>query len=135
MKKTTVMVFGTFDIFHKGHESFLKQAKKLGDHLIVVIARDKTVEKVKKQRTVNNEQERLRIIKNSGLADEIIPGNIKNKYAVIQKYKPDVIALGYDQKFFIDKLEEKLKDFKLSKTKIVRLKPHKPEIYKSSKLK
>ena len=42
-----VMVFGTFDIFHKGHENFLKQAKKLGDCLTVVVARDETVLKFK----------------------------------------------------------------------------------------
>lgn len=42
-----VMAFGTFDVFHPGHEYYLTQAKKYGDILIVVVARDKTVEKVK----------------------------------------------------------------------------------------
>ena len=45
MKK--VILFGTFDIFHKGHKNFLEQAQEFGDYLIVVIARDKTVKKIK----------------------------------------------------------------------------------------
>ena len=44
------MVFGSFDLVHKGHVNFLKQAKKLGDELIVVVARDDNIEKVKKRK-------------------------------------------------------------------------------------
>jgi len=47
------MVFGTFDVFHKGHESFLRQAYCYGDFLVAVVARDKTVAKIKKHRTKN----------------------------------------------------------------------------------
>ena len=129
-----VMAFGTFDIFHPGHASYLRQARKLGDYLMVIIARDKTVFEVKKQKTRNNEQKRLKIIKNSGLAEKVVLGNLKDKYAIIKKYRPDVIALGYDQKSFSEGLEEKLKEFKL-KTKIIRLKSYHPKIYKSSKMK
>ena len=42
-----VMAFGTFDILHEGHENFLKQAKALGNFLLVVIARDKTVKQIR----------------------------------------------------------------------------------------
>ena len=128
------MVFGTFDIFHKGHENFLKQARKYGDFLIVVVARDKTVSSVKKQKTKNKEKERVEAIKKSDSADEVVLGNLGDKYSIIRKYKPDVICLGYDQSVFIDKLENKLKEFKLDKTRIVRLKSYYPEKYKSSLL-
>ena len=128
------MAFGTFDIFHPGHENYLVQAKKLGEYLIVVVARDKTVLEVKKQQAKNGEQDRLETVKNSGLADEIILGSLKDRYAVIEKYRPDVIALGYDQKVDLSELEKKLQEFKLE-TKIVRLEAFKSEIYKSSKLK
>ena len=102
--------------------------------MIVVIARDKTVEKVKKRLPQNDESIRLENIKKSGLADEIILGNLENKHKAIEKYKPDVICLGYDQKVFTENLREKLKEFDLNKTKIVRLKAYYPEKYKSSKL-
>ena len=133
MKK--IMVFGTFDIFHLGHQSFLKQAKEFGDFLIVVVARDKTVLKVKKHPTLNNEKKRLKIIKESGFADKVVLGGLKNKYAVIKKYQPDVICLGYDQKFFIDKLDDELKKIGLNNVIIKKMNSYYPKIYKSSKLK
>ncbi|MDX9913348.1 MAG: DNA alkylation repair protein [Candidatus Moranbacteria bacterium] len=133
MKK--VMVFGTFDIFHKGHISFLKQAIVYGDYLIVVVARDKTVRAVKGAWSQNKEDNRLQTIKDSSLASEVVLGSQTNKYSAIKKYQPDVICLGYDQKFFIDNLREELKKIDLEKTKIIKLKPYKPGIYKSSKLK
>jgi glycerol-3-phosphate cytidylyltransferase-like family protein len=139
-----VMAFGTFDIFHKGHENFLQQAKKCGlpadagrgqgDFLVVVVARDETVQKVKKHKTKNDERKRLLVIKNSNLADKVILGNLGDKYAVIKKYKPDVIALGYDQKSFTGELKEKLKALGLDKTRIIRLKSYYPKKYKSSLL-
>lgn len=132
--KKKVMVFGTFDIFHLGHRSFLRQAKENGDYLTVVVARDKTVKSVKKQDTKNKEQARLENVQKSMLADKVVLGSLGDKYEVIKKYKPDVICLGYDQKFFIKNLKSKLKDFGLVETEVVRLKSYKPEIYKSSKL-
>lgn len=128
------MVFGTFDVFHKGHINFLKQAKKHGDWLIVVVARDKTVLKIKGHRPKNKEKERLRIIKKTRLAKKVLLGYLKDKYKVIVKHKPDIICLGYDQTHFIDNLKEKLDQFGLRKTKIIRLKSYCPEKYKSSKL-
>ena len=132
MKK--VMVFGTFDIFHKGHINFLQQARRQGDFLIVVVARDETVAEIKKQKTRNKEQKRKRILENSHLADKIILGNLGDKYAVIKKYQPDIICLGYDQKVYVDKLKDKLQQFGMEKTRIKKLKHFHPEKYKSSLL-
>lgn len=132
MKK--VIAFGTFDIFHPGHESYLAQARKLGEYLIVVVARDETVRRVKEQKARNKEQARRNILAESGLADEVVLGSLQDRYAVIEKFQPEVIALGYDQKVDMPELKNKLQKFKL-KTKIVRLKAYKPEVYKSSKLK
>lgn len=129
----TVMAFGTFDIFHPGHVSFLKQAKKYGN-LIVVVARDKTVKQVKVKPPYNAEKQRRRAVKASGLADKIILGSLTDKYAAIKKYRPDIICLGYDQKFFVDELKNKLNKLKLN-TKIIRLKSFQPKKYKSSILK
>ena len=130
-----VMAFGTFDIFHKGHENFLKQARKCGDYLIVVVARDKTVLSVKKQRTANNEHKRLKVLLNSKFIDESVLGSLGDKYSVIKKYKPDVICLGYDQKVFTKDLRIKLREFGLDKTKIIRLKSYYPKKYKTSIIK
>jgi FAD synthetase len=132
MKK--VMVFGTFDIFHKGHINFLQQARREGDFLLVVVARDETVQKIKKRKAQNSARKRLLAIKNSQLADKVLLGGLGDKYAVIKKYQPDIICLGYDQKAYVDKLKDKLQQFGLEKTRIKKLKPFHPEKYKSSLL-
>ncbi len=128
MKK--VLAFGTFDILHPGHSHMLRAAKKLGDHLTIIIARDATVEKVKGKKALFDEKTRLKNLKQLNIADKVRLGNLGNKYQVIIDEKPDIIALGYDQKFFVDDLQNIID----KNTKIVRLKAHKPEIYKSSKI-
>ncbi|TSC84838.1 MAG: FAD synthetase [Parcubacteria group bacterium Gr01-1014_13] len=128
MKK--VLAFGTFDILHPGHMHVLEAAKKLGDHLTVIIARDATVLKVKGQEPVFNEKTRLKNLKKLNIADKVRLGSLGNKYQVIIDEKPDIIALGYDQKFFVDDL----KNFVGKDIRIVRLKSYKPKIHKSSKM-
>lgn len=130
MKK--VMCFGTFDNLHRGHISYFKQAKKIGDYLIVIIARDKTVKNTKGHLPKQNEKIRLENVKKLSLVDKAVLGYLKNKFKVIEKYRPDVICLGYDQKTDIGKLRKSIKIRK--KIVIERLKPYKPYIYKSSKL-
>lgn len=130
----TVLLFGTFDLLHVGHLSFFKQGRKLGDRLVVVIARDVNVKKIKGQLPLHNEKERLELLKHIDLIDEALLGDPKDIYKVVKKIKPDVIALGYDQVAFTDKLQSKLTEFKLA-TKIVRLKPFQEKTKKSSKLK
>ena len=132
MKK--VLVFGSFDLMHPGHINFLKSAKKHGDHLTVVLARDSTIKKVKGKKPRFNEKERLKHIKDIGLVEKVLLGSKKDKLSVIKKLKPDIICLGYDQKFLVKELKEFIEKKKLS-IKIKRLKAYKPHIYKSSKLK
>lgn len=131
---TTVLVFGTFDLFHPGHEFFLREAKKHGDTLEVVVARDKTVGEVKGKRPVEDETRRLAKIQSLDYVDEVILGSLGDKYQIIKAINPDIIVLGYDQKFFTENLEAELKKRKL-KTKVIRLKESlMPEKFKSSKI-
>ncbi len=125
------MAFGTFDILHEGHENFLKQAKALGNFLLVVIARDKTVKQIKGEPALNNERQRLNNLKKSGLADKVILGFHDDKYKVIRKIRPNTIALGYDQMVFTQKLNKVLIDLNLD-TEIRRLDAFFPQVYKSS---
>lgn len=129
-----IITFGTFDLFHKGHESYLKQAKKLGDFLIVVVARDVNAKKVKGALPFNSEKKRTEKIKKSGLADLVVIGDKKDRYRMLEKYKPDIIGLGYDQKVDVPELKKKLLEFGLENVRIKRLKAFKPDIYKSSKI-
>lgn len=127
-----VMVFGTYDLLHKGHEFFLKEAKKRGDELIVVIGRDSNVMKIKKRLPVDSEINRLKKIKKLDYVDKAVLGNLKDKYAVIKKIRPDIIVIGYDQDSFTDGLKDKLEGFGL-KTDVLKLaKAYFPKKYKSS---
>ena len=129
MKK--VLVFGTFDGLHPGHIDFLEQAKKQGDYLIAVVARDSTVLEVKRRLPKRNETERLENLKKSGLVNEAGLGSESGRYRVIDQIKPDVIALGYDQEAFTKDLPAALKKAGLT-AKIVRLKSYQPELYHSA---
>ena len=123
-----VMVFGTFDGLHRGHLSYLKQARKYGDYLIAIVALDKNVLKFKGRLPKFSQTERLKKLRACGLVDSVILGN-KNIYKVLKQYRPDVACLGYDQQADTKKLRALF-----PKMKVVRLKAYKPEIYKSSLL-
>jgi FAD synthetase len=123
-----VLVFGTFDLFHKGHEYFLCKARLQGDKLIVVVARDRNVEKFKKRKPVEPELERLKCIKSLPYVDQAILGTPDHSYMkIINKIKPNIICLGYDQNSF--DLVDKLKG---SDIIIMRLEPYREEVFKSS---
>lgn len=128
MKK--VIVFGTFDIIHAGHLDLFRQAREYGDFLIVVVARDLTVCEVKGREPQNNELIRFKNVEDLKIADKVRLGCLEDKYQSIAEEKPDIIALGYDQKTFVDKLAEVVDEH----VQIVRLAPYMPDIYKSSKL-
>lgn len=133
MKK--VIVFGTFDILHPGHLDFFRQAKKFGDFLVVIVARDSNVKKIKGQNPLHSETLRLREIKKNKLINKVLLGNERDRYLILAEEKPKVICLGYDQKVDEKKLQEKLEAYGLERTKVFRLKAYSPEKYKSSILK
>lgn len=124
-----VMAFGTFDGFHPGHSFFLEEARKHGDSLIVIVARDITVQKVKGKTPKRDEETRLGALTSAGYDAHL--GSIGDKYAAIVEERPDVICLGYDQQAFTESLQSIL-DANGLKTKIVRLPSHHPDKYKSS---
>ncbi len=128
------MAFGTFDLFHAGHEFYLKKAKELGEYLVVVISRDRTVKQIKGHKPVYNERQRMASVKKTGIADKVILGYHGDKHKVLVKYRPSVIALGYDQFVFTQKLKKMLIENKMD-TVISRLDAYYPQVYKSSLLK
>jgi len=129
------MVFGTFDGLHEGHKSFFRQAKKLGGYLTVIVARDNFVEKAKGHLPGRSQKTRVSDIRKTKLADKALLGSrTYNFYQTIRTHKPNLIALGYDQKPAINSLKKDLKKHRLRNIKIVRLRPYKSDIFKSSKL-
>ena len=122
-----ILVFGTFDNLHPGHIFFLKEAEKCGE-LWVAIARDQTVEHIKKQSVVQNEEIRKSAIENAMPEAHVILGDPKDYLRPIQEIRPDRIILGYDQKLPPGISVEDIT------CPIERLPAYKPEKYKSSLL-
>lgn len=127
-----IMIFGTFDGLHKGHINFFQQAKRLAENsfVIVSIARDKNVMRIKGKAPFLTEKQRTLLVKKNKLADKVVLSGEKNHVPHIMKEKPDIIALGYDQKAYVKNLKKDLK-YKGIIVEIVRLKPYKEKIYKS----
>lgn len=128
------MLFGTFDIVHAGHIHMFRQAREYGDYLVVSVARDINAEKVKGEAPLHNEQERLEFLKHIDLIDEVVLGAIEDPYHHISIVRPHVIALGYDQKTYVDNLANALTQYGIE-AEIVRLRPYEEQRFKSSKLK
>ena len=126
------MVFGTFDGLHAGHFNFFKQARKLSARpfLIVSVARDKNVFKIKKNYPILNERKRLALVKKCKLADKVVLAGMKDHLPHIVRENPDIIALGYDQQAYVYNLKKDLKNRGIL-VKIVRLKSYKEKIYKN----
>ncbi len=133
---TRIMVFGTFDMLHPGHIDFFQQARALAakPHLIVSVSRDSATARVKGTLPRKNELDRLALVEGSELVDEVVLGDESGYIAHIAKIMPDIIALGYDQHGeYVDNLENDLRDAGLVAT-VIRLKPFRPDVYKTSKL-
>ncbi len=102
-----VVATGTFEIIHPGHIRFLEEAKKLGDELIVIVAREKNVKH--KPKPVIPEEQRRRVVEAIKYVDKAILGDENDIFRPIMELKPDVIALGYNQHFSEELLREELR--------------------------
>jgi len=118
-KKVRVMATGVFDILHSGHLFFLMEARKLGDELVVVVARDITA-KTRKREPIVPEHLRLEMIRGLKPVDMAVLGDTQDYYRIVEVLKPDIIVLGYDQDHNAAKIEAELAKRGL-KVKVVRL--------------
>jgi len=119
--RKVVLASGAFDLLHYGHVYYLKNAKNAGGDnakLIVIVARDKTVEKLKGAKPVFPEEQRRALVESLKIVDEAILGyEDLDMLRVIEKVKPDVIALGYDE----EKVEKELQKLIAEKNLDVRV--------------
>jgi len=116
-----VMATGVFDLLHLGHLYFLQEAKKLGDELVVVVATDKTARNLK-HIPVTPQDMRVEMVAALKLVDKAVLGYEDDRYRIVRELKPDIIALGYDQKHDEEQIKKDLKEMGVD-VKVVRLKP------------
>ncbi len=127
-----VMASGVFDLLHPGHLYYLKEAKKLGDELVVVVATDNTVRK-RKHEPVTPQDMRLEMVQALKPVDMAVLGHEDDMFRTVEELKPDIIALGYDQDFDEGRLREELKKRGLD-AKVVRLGPLSADLNATRKL-
>ena len=138
-KRRIVLASGTFDLLHLGHVKFLEEAKKAGGRnakLIVIVARDSTVEKRKAKKPIMSENQRRALVESLKVVDEAILGYEKfDIEKVIEKIKPEIIVVGYDQGGMEQTVKKYIEEQGL-KIKIVRIgKFEEDELDSSSKIK
>ena len=125
--KKRVVCAGTFDHLHPGHIAFFRQAKDLGDELIVIVARDENVQKIKGLKP-EPEDYRKGNVEKTGIPDQVVLGNLQqDPLSILRELSPDVVALGYDQRVSEAEIKSVLPD-----CEVVRLKPFHPDLFKSS---
>jgi len=92
-----VFIGGGFEVIHPGHLYTVSEAKKLGDVLVVVAARDSTIRRHKGREPISSEEERLALLASLRPVDAAILGVEGDIYETLERVRPDIVALGYDQ--------------------------------------
>ncbi len=127
---TRVVATGTFDILHPGHVLYLCKARELGDELWVIVARESTIKH--KRKPLIPEKQRLSMVQALKCVDHAVLGSETDMFAPIQKIKPDIVVLGFDQHWDEAELAKKLAERGIH-ARVVRLTESDPSPYASSR--
>ncbi len=97
-RKKIIFTNGCFDIIHVGHIRYLREAKKLGDILIVGLNSDKSVSSIKPQRPINPQDQRAEVLASLDMVDYVILFDEETPYNLIGLIQPDILVKGGDWK-------------------------------------
>jgi FAD synthetase len=97
-KSNIVLVGGCFDILHFGHVHFLKEARKKGDFLVILLESDENTKKLKgANRPIHSQKQRREILTSLNFVDKVISLPVmksdEDYKKMVMKIKPDVIAI------------------------------------------
>ena len=138
-RQRIVLTTGAFDLLHFGHLKALEDAKKAGGRnskLIVIVARDMTIQRRKGKKPILPEGQRRALVEALKPVDRALLGYEEmDMDRVIRKLRPDIIAVGYDQHDILDAVQDALKKYPRD-VKVVQTKRYGPEeLSSSSKIK
>lgn len=123
------MVFGVFDSLHEGHKYFLREATARCDKLIVVVAPDAVVQKLKNRPPRDTISVRMKGVESVDQTLTVISGDDEEgAWSVLEEHRPDRIFLGYDQRALAAALRAR-------GIPLTFISSHKPDVHKSSILK
>lgn len=132
-----MLIAGTFDILHPGHVFLINQAAELGE-VHVIVATDKNRESYSGVPPILPEEQRLELIKSIKNVKNAKLGRPDNDtLKTVEEINPDIILLGPDQKFSVEKLQNALKMRGLNHIEVKRLKTYydKYKLHSSSLIK
>lgn len=92
-----VLAGGVFDIIHPGHIYTLNAARALGDVLVVVVATDSTAIRMKKRKPLHTQDQRQELVNSLTMVDLCLIGQEDDIFKTVNRVRPQIIALGYDQ--------------------------------------
>lgn len=134
-KLISVLTFGSFDPLHDGHRSLFSQARKLSDELLVIVATDNVIEQTKGRPVHLPQAERLALVQAEPLVTHAQLGEDKaESYKLLRKLVFDILVVGYDQQPDDTTIRQILTEAGKSQLPIIRLKPHQPDTFKSSRI-
>src|SRR4030042_1293917 len=96
--KKVVFTNGCFDIIHIGHVRYLKEAKGLGDVLIIGLNSDRSVSSIKPDRPINSQNHRAEVLSSLEMVDYVVLFDDETPYELIKLIQPDVLVKGGDWK-------------------------------------
>jgi rfaE bifunctional protein nucleotidyltransferase chain/domain len=96
--KKIVFTNGCFDIIHIGHVRYLKEARALGDVLVIGLNSDKSVSSIKPNRPVNPQTHRAEVLSSLEMIDYVVLFDEETPYELIKLIQPDVLVKGGDWK-------------------------------------
>jgi rfaE bifunctional protein nucleotidyltransferase chain/domain len=106
LPRPIVFTNGVFDILHRGHASYLDQARNLGGSLVVGVNTDASVKMLGKgdDRPINAEGDRQALLAALASVDLVVLFSEKTPVALLECVRPDIYVKGGD--YAIDTLEE-----------------------------
>lgn len=96
--KRIVFTNGCFDLLHVGHVRYLREAKRLGDILVVAINSDASVARLKKGRPIVQAEQRAEVVSNLIMVDYVTIFEEDTPYELIKSLRPHVLVKGGDWK-------------------------------------
>jgi FAD synthetase len=118
MSVRRIVATGTFDILHPGHVYYLEESKKLGDELFVIVARDANVKH--KPHPIIPEEQRLKMVAALRPVDHAMLGDRTDMFRPIREIRPDIITIGFNQRFSEEELARQLAEKELP-ARVVRI--------------
>jgi len=104
---TTVITFGTFDVFHVGHLRVIERAAELGDRLVVGVSADALNLRKKGREPVFSERERMEIVAALKPVHEVfLEESLELKRSYVEQYAADVLVMGDDWAGRFDELKD-----------------------------